>query len=118
MTHLLTSAEVEALRTELHAMANQVVDAFLAARLDGNPIIQDVPVAKIFQQDYVTPNQITNNLLGVKDVAGIFKLSVRKVWRLAADGKLPAPVKIGRSSRWLASDVEAYLNTVISSRKI
>ena len=116
VTHLLTSAEAEALRKELRAMANQVVDAFLTARLSGNSITQDVPVENGAHQDYVQPNQITNNLLSVKDVAGIFKLSVRKVWRLAADGKLPAPVKIGRSSRWLASDVEAYLNTVISNR--
>jgi excisionase family DNA binding protein len=119
LTHLLTSAEVELLHNELHAVANQVVDAFLAARLGaGYSLAQGGAVENGNHQDYVAANKTTNNLLTVKEVAGILKLSVRKVWRLAAEGKLPAPVKIGRSSRWLASEVDAYLNTVISERKI
>ena len=49
-------------------------------------------------------------LLGVKELAGLLKVSVRSVWRLRSAGKLPEPIKIGRSVRWLEQDIVQYLD--------
>lgn len=118
LTHLLTSSEIELLRGELQAAANQVVEVFLAARLSGgNSIVQETLVESDVHLDYHPGGKTTNHLLTVKEVADIFKLSVRKVWRLAAAGQLPPPLKIGRSSRWIAAEIEAYINTVRSNGK-
>lgn len=38
-------------------------------------------------------------------------------YKLIQDGKFPAPIKMGRSSRWLESDVAEWINNrVILSR--
>jgi len=49
-------------------------------------------------------------LLTAAEVAGLLKLSVRQVWRLAAGGKLPQPIHIGRSARWRSKDLAAVLD--------
>ena len=49
-------------------------------------------------------------LLTDKDVASVLKLSRSSVWRLAKEGKLPKPIKIGGcSSRWKQSEIKAFL---------
>ncbi|EFJ0518408.1 AlpA family transcriptional regulator, partial [Escherichia coli] len=35
-------------------------------------------------------------------------------YRLIRDGAFPAPIKLGRSSRWLKSEVEAWLQARIA----
>ena len=41
----------------------------------------------------------------VKQLAEMFTVSVREVWRLVARGELAQPVKIGRCSVWFESDI-------------
>ena len=41
----------------------------------------------------------------VTQLAEMFTVSVREVWRLVARGELAQPVKIGRCSVWFESDV-------------
>ena len=48
-------------------------------------------------------------VLKVKDVAEMLAVSVRKVWRLSQEEGFPKPVKLGGSSRWVESDVLAYI---------
>ena len=48
-------------------------------------------------------------LLTVRDVAAALRLSQRQVWKLSASGRLPKPLKIGRSARWRRADIEAYV---------
>ncbi len=49
--------------------------------------------------------------LTVKDVAELLSVAPRTVWRWARDGQFPAPVHLGRkTTRWRASDVQAYLD--------
>ncbi len=46
--------------------------------------------------------------LSARQLAGLLSISVRSVWRLAAAGKLPEPVRLGRRiARWREADVEA-----------
>ena len=64
----------------------------------------------------VEPNTLANAapptllLLSVREVAQAFGTSERTIWRWAATGEIPAPMRIGRSVRWRRSTVEAFLD--------
>ncbi|WP_333983724.1 helix-turn-helix domain-containing protein [Burkholderia gladioli] len=45
----------------------------------------------------------------VRTVAGLFGISVPTVWRHTRSGKLPAPRKIGSSTRWNVAELRASL---------
>lgn len=49
-------------------------------------------------------------LLTVKEVSGALRLSQRQVWKLAASGRLPKPVKLGRSARWRRDQIEEFIS--------
>jgi excisionase family DNA binding protein len=49
----------------------------------------------------------------VAEMLGIHKVTV---WRMAASGELPKPVKFGHNSRWHISDVDAYLASLMAQR--
>ena len=51
-------------------------------------------------------------LLDVKDVARLLKLSRRQVWRLRSAGEIPQPIKIGNSVRWNRTDIERWLDSL------
>lgn len=48
-------------------------------------------------------------LLEVREVARLLKISVRQVWKLSASGALPTPVRIARSVRWRARDIDQFV---------
>lgn len=45
----------------------------------------------------------------VRTVAGLFGISIPTVWRHTRSGKLPAPRKIGASTRWNVAELRAIL---------
>jgi excisionase family DNA binding protein len=52
-------------------------------------------------------------LLSVEQVAAYLGgVSVSKVWALASAGKLPAPVKIDRITRWRRADLEEWVRSL------
>jgi prophage regulatory protein len=50
-------------------------------------------------------------LLTVRDVARILRVSTRTVHRLVETGEFVKPLRIGRSTRWRASDVLDWLRS-------
>jgi predicted DNA-binding transcriptional regulator AlpA len=50
-------------------------------------------------------------LLTVREVAGRLKVSVRQVWKLRACGRLPECVRVLRSVRWRAPDIDAWISS-------
>jgi excisionase family DNA binding protein len=56
-------------------------------------------------------------LLRVKEAADTLAISVRALYRLVANGQLPAPLKIGKSTRFPVSDIEHYIDALKSGRK-
>ena len=50
-----------------------------------------------------------NELLTVKEVAGCLKVSSRQVWKLIASGRLPQPMRLGRSVRWRGDDLSMFV---------
>ena len=48
-------------------------------------------------------------LLTVREVAARLKVSTRQIFKLAASGQLPRPVKVGGSTRWRSTDIEEFI---------
>jgi excisionase family DNA binding protein len=52
-------------------------------------------------------------LLTVEDLAKLYKVSKRTVWRWSKAGRIPAPVRCSKISvRWRASDIQKHLDTL------
>ena len=48
-------------------------------------------------------------LLTVKEVAVMLSLSVRSIWRMDAEGRIPKSIKIGKSRRWNAKALTQWI---------
>lgn len=48
-------------------------------------------------------------LLSAPAVARMLDVSARQVWRLLAGGRIPRPVKIGRSVRWRSAELREWI---------
>mgnify|MGYP000563043886 CR=1 FL=1 len=61
----------------------------------------------------VTNTQTNQNmqLLSAKQLAKILSLSKRQVFRLNSCGKIPAPLRIGGSVRWVEAEIYAWINS-------
>ena len=52
-----------------------------------------------------------------KELAALLGVSLRQVWRLNAAGKLPRPVRLGGSVRWLRKEIEAFVGAGCPDRQ-
>jgi len=48
-------------------------------------------------------------LIRAEDVARMMGVSERTLWRLLSAGKVPQPVRIGRSTRWRLAEVRQWI---------
>jgi prophage regulatory protein len=48
-------------------------------------------------------------LLTAEEVAAMLGVSERTLWRLLSAGKVPKPVRFGRSTRWKAGEIQRWL---------
>jgi predicted DNA-binding transcriptional regulator AlpA len=63
-------------------------------------------------------NSDLSNLVSVRYLAARLGVSVRTVWRLmAGDRNFPKPVKVGRCTRFVLSEVESYVQGLLTQRK-
>lgn len=58
-----------------------------------------------------------NLLLSMKDITAHSGLSDKHFYSLIKRGKFPRPLKLGRSSRWMQSEYEQWLNEHDSHRQ-
>ena len=58
-----------------------------------------------------TPLQVQDQpvLLTADEVATMLNVSERTLWRLLSAGKVPSPVRFGRSTRWKATEVAEWI---------
>lgn len=47
----------------------------------------------------------------IDQLAALWRLDVRTVYRLLSMGSIPAGFKVGRNRRWLASDIDKWMET-------
>ena len=48
-------------------------------------------------------------LIRCRDLAAMLKVSKRSIWRMKTSKKLPRSIEFGGSTRWLLSDITAWL---------
>ena len=58
-----------------------------------------------------------DTLLTVREVADPLRVSSRQVWKLTSSGRIPAPVRLSRSVRWRASDIDRFIELGCPSRE-
>jgi predicted DNA-binding transcriptional regulator AlpA len=57
-------------------------------------------------------------LYKLQDLISILRRSSASIWRDVKSGKLPKPIKVGSSTRWLASEIEESIQRyILDSRK-
>ncbi|MDE1988846.1 MAG: AlpA family phage regulatory protein [Betaproteobacteria bacterium] len=50
-------------------------------------------------------------LLPIEEVTEMVKISRSKIYQMKQDGKFPAPLKVGRASRWRLSNILAWVSS-------
>ncbi|KFE38453.1 Rha family transcriptional regulator [Yersinia ruckeri] len=65
-----------------------------------------------------TPSLLNDQLVDMAFITGFTQLTDKWFYKLIQLGEFPKPIKLGRSSRWLQSEVEAWVQQRIEqSRK-
>ncbi len=60
---------------------------------------------------------LDNQFIDMKFITQLTGLTDKWFYKLIQDGEFPKPIKFGRSSRWLKSDVELWLTSrILESR--
>lgn len=64
-----------------------------------------------------TPSLMNDQLVDMAFITGFTRLTDKWFYKLIQLGEFPKPIKLGRSSRWLKSEVEAWLQQRISDSR-
>ncbi|EBE1550375.1 AlpA family phage regulatory protein [Salmonella enterica] len=65
----------------------------------------------------ILPSVLTDELVDMKFITEYSKLTDKWFYKLIKDGKFPKPIKLGRSSRWLRSEVETWFQKRIDESR-
>lgn len=60
---------------------------------------------------------LNNQLVDMKFLTQFTGLTDKWFYKLIQDGEFPKPIKLGRSSRWLRSEVEAWMQARIEDSR-
>ncbi|EXX81522.1 regulatory protein [Salmonella enterica subsp. enterica serovar Namur str. 05-2929] len=63
------------------------------------------------------PSEVNDELVDMKFITEYSKLTDKWFYKLIKDGKFPKPIKLGRSSRWLRSEVETWFQKRIDESR-
>ena len=58
---------------------------------------------------YTKPTLLEDQFIDMKFITQLTGLSYKWFYKLIQDGLFPKPIKLGRASRWLKSDLEEWL---------
>ena len=61
------------------------------------------------ERDREMSTDVTPVLLAADEVAAMLGVSERTLWRLLSAGKVPKPVRFGRSTRWREAQVKEWI---------
>ncbi|MEX5869533.1 helix-turn-helix transcriptional regulator [Providencia hangzhouensis] len=64
-----------------------------------------------------TPSLLNDQFIDMKFITQLTGLTDKWFYKLIQDGEFPKPIKLGRSSRWLKSEVEQWLQERISESR-
>lgn len=64
-----------------------------------------------------TPSLLNDKLVDMAFITGFTQLTDKWFYKLIQLGEFPKPIKLGRSSRWLQSEVEAWVQQRIQQSR-
>lgn len=65
----------------------------------------------------VPTSLLTDQFIDMKFITQLTGLTNKWFYKLIQDGEFPKPIKLGRSSRWLKSEVELWLSARIQQSR-
>ncbi|HDT2999070.1 TPA: AlpA family transcriptional regulator [Proteus mirabilis] len=65
----------------------------------------------------VPTSLLTDQFIDMKFITQLTGLTDKWFYKLIQDGEFPKPIKLGRSSRWLKSEVELWLSARIQQSR-
>lgn len=60
--------------------------------------------------DHAEHHELRPMLVNAGELAKMLSIGERTLWRLLAEGKLIAPVRIGGNTRWRIEEVESWID--------
>ena len=66
----------------------------------------------------VKPTLLEDRFVDMAFITRLTGLTDKWFYKLIKDGEFPKPIKLGRSSRWLQSEVEAWLQERINQSRM
>lgn len=63
------------------------------------------------------PSLLNDQLVDMSFITTYTKMTDKWFYKLISDGVFPKPIKLGRSSRWLQSEVEAWVQQRITNSR-
>lgn len=64
-----------------------------------------------------TPSLLNDKLVDMSFITTYTKMTDKWFYKLISDGVFPKPIKLGRSSRWLKSEVESWMQQRIAQSR-
>lgn len=64
-----------------------------------------------------TPSLLNDQLVDMAFITNYTEMTDKWFYKLIQDGVFPKPIKLGRSSRWLQSEVEAWVQQRINQSR-
>lgn len=64
-----------------------------------------------------TPSLLNDQFIDMKFITQLTGLTDKWFYKLIQEGEFPKPIKLGRSSRWLKSEVEQWLQERIQESR-
>jgi predicted DNA-binding transcriptional regulator AlpA len=61
----------------------------------------------------IKPSLLEDQFIEMTSITKLLRMTDKWLYRLIQEGRFPKPTKFGRSSRWLQSEVEAWLQSRI-----
>jgi len=61
-------------------------------------------------------NASSSWLLSAAEAAKLLNISQRHLWALSTSGRMPAPIRLGRSVRWSADELRTWLDAGCPTR--
>ncbi|ECH9836841.1 helix-turn-helix transcriptional regulator [Morganella sp. B601] len=65
----------------------------------------------------IKPSLLEDQFVDMAFITRLLSVSDKWIYRLIKDGVFPKPIKLGRSSRWLQSEIESWLQERISQSR-
>ncbi|MFD1803678.1 helix-turn-helix transcriptional regulator [Mixta tenebrionis] len=64
------------------------------------------------------PSLTEDQFVDMAFITSLLQMTDKWIYKLIKDGSFPKPIKLGRSSRWLKSEVEAWLQERINQSRM